>query len=101
MKAIESILFRSWWLILFCLACLGAYECSLQKWSADYKALKSQKTHLQNEKEKALMLQKKLQRQINSSSDPAWIELTLMKVLGLVPEGQIKVFIPSSTELQE
>lgn len=30
--------------------------------------------------------------EINSQSDPAWVELMLMKNLGLVPEGQIKVF---------
>lgn len=36
-----------------------------------------------------------LKRQIKSQNDPAWIELILKRDLGLVPEGQIKIyFVP-------
>lgn len=48
---------------------------------------------LQNEKEVSLKLQEELQLRINSHNDPEWIELTLMKNLGLVPEGQFKVYV--------
>ena len=43
---------------------------------------------------KEFLLEEKedLKLQINSQKDPAWIELTLMKGLGLVPEGQLKVY---------
>lgn len=35
--------------------------------------------------------QEELKWTIASFDDPAWIELTLMRCLGLVPEGEIKV----------
>lgn len=46
------------------------------------------------EKEKLLVLeeQKELCLQIQSQNDPAWIELILKKNLGMVPEGQVKVY---------
>lgn len=54
---------------------------------------------MQNEKQKALQKQQDLKWQINSQSDLAWIELTLMKGLGLVPEGKKKVFFyPSDNQ---
>ncbi len=43
-------------------------------------------------KAKNLELQQCLEQQINSQSDLAWLELTLMKGLGLVPENDQKVF---------
>ncbi|MCE2983850.1 MAG: hypothetical protein LW832_09830 [Parachlamydia sp.] len=54
--------------------------------------------HLQKEKRTALKRQEDLQLQINSQSDPAWIELTLMKGLGLVPEGEQKVYFQKRGE---
>ena len=44
-------------------------------------------------KQKDLIAREKndLDLKINSQSDPAWIELVLMKELGVVPEGKIKV----------
>lgn len=33
-----------------------------------------------------------LARQVNSQNDPAWIEIVLKKELGLVPEGQKKIY---------
>lgn len=51
-------------------------------------AMDEEKRILQQDKEDLLL-------QINSQSDPAWIQLTLMKGLGLVPEGQLKVYFYS------
>lgn len=42
-------------------------------------------------KKKASAEQEELMQQINSQSDPLWVQLILMKVLGLVPEGQKKI----------
>lgn len=47
-------------------------------------ALKEEKEHLQKKQELLVL-------QVQSSSDPAWIELVLKKELGLIPEGQKKV----------
>lgn len=87
-----SQLINWWWVLLFVLVCLMAYEHSASNKDRESASMIVQLNELQSEKEKALILNKELFRQINSQSDPAWIELSLMKVLGLTPEGQTKVF---------
>lgn len=47
---------------------------------------------LKQEKEKAIQKQNKLLLTINSQSDPAWVELVLFKELGLIPEGDTKIW---------
>lgn len=42
-------------------------------------------------KDVALAEKGRLELEIHSQSDPLWIQLALMKGLGLVPEGQRKV----------
>jgi hypothetical protein len=52
------------------------------------------KSHLEALKEEKNLKEKQnalLVLQIQSSSDPAWIELVLKRELGLIPEGQTKV----------
>lgn len=36
--------------------------------------------------------QQELILQIESQTDPAWVEMVLKRNLGLVPEGQVKVY---------
>lgn len=86
---------RSWWVVLFILGCYICYEQGLRKREADFVKLQQHFQDLQQEKVLAIRQQENLLMQINSQSDPDWVELTLMKGLGLVPEGQTKVlFIP-------
>lgn len=80
------------WPVLFMLACYLAYEHGMRTWSKEYAMLKSHYMELEEEKQKLLSIQEDLALQINSQSDPAWVELTLIKGLGLVPEGQTKVY---------
>lgn len=47
---------------------------------------------LKRDKIEANQLNEKLLKQINSQSDPAWVELTLIKVLGLIPENHRKIY---------
>lgn len=89
---IPCIFIRSWWVIAFFLICIISYEQGLKKRNVIYQQLTDQQLSLQKEKEEALLHQKNLQLQINSQSDLAWVELALMKGLGLVPEGQKKVY---------
>ena len=72
------------------------YEQGLKKRNTIYQQLTEQSAHLQIEKQKLLLRQQNLQLQINSQSDRAWVELILMKELGLVPEEQRKVYFHSS-----
>lgn len=89
---IHLIFRRSWWVIAFILACAIFYEHTLEKREHLYQQLTEKKHSLEAEKLYALKHQQNLQRQINSQSDLTWIELTLMKGLGVVPEGQQKVY---------
>lgn len=91
-KLIYTFFMRSWWVIAFALLCGILYEQGLKKRHDDYIRLSEHLQKLQQEKAEVLAQQQDLQMSINSQSDPAWIELTLMKGLGLVPEGQQKVF---------
>jgi hypothetical protein len=92
----REIFIRSWWVIAFLLLCAILYESGLKQKNRDFVLLNEQLVHLQNEKQKALRIQQDLKWQLNSQSDLAWIELTLMKGLGLVPEGFQKVFFYQS-----
>lgn len=84
--------FHSWWVVLTLLLCYFSYEHALKVHTKEYSKLHDQYKVMQQEKEDLLKLQAELNLQINSQSDPAWMELILMAGLGVVPEGQIKVF---------
>lgn len=88
----EKALINSWWVTVFIIVCYLCYEHGLAQKNNDFMKLESQHNELLKDKAIAEIERDKLQLQINSQSDPDWIELTLMKGLGLVPEGQIKVF---------
>lgn len=67
----------------------------MQKKALVAKALQEQLNRLNEQKEQLLVEHEDLVLQIQSQSDPAWIQLTLMKGLGLVPDGQMKIFFQS------
>lgn len=90
-KSLDECLFRTWWVIGFMLFCYLMYERGLLKRDQDFAKLHSQYLDMQNQYKQALLLQSNLLLQVNSQSDPEWVELTLMKGLGLVPDEQIKV----------
>lgn len=74
------------------------YEQGLKKRDLDYDKLHLQLVDLQQQKKEALSLREDLILQVNSQSDPAWVELVLMKGLGLIPEGQTKVFFTNKEQ---
>lgn len=83
---------RSWWVLAFLLICAIFYERGLKGRDEEFQKLREQQKQLEQAKEQALATQQDLKRQINSQSDPAYVELLLMKRLGLTPEDQQKVF---------
>ncbi len=91
-KVIISVFYRSWWVIAFSLFCGILYENGLKAREVHYQQLKEQLLQLQTEKQQSIERQKNLRLQINSQTDEAWQELTLIRVLGLVPENTQKVF---------
>lgn len=91
-RLFEGFVLSSWWVILFVNLCYISYEQAQGSRKNFYITLNNQLKTLTEEREKALCLQKKLVMQKNSQHDPAWIELTLMEKLGMVPDGYVKVF---------
>lgn len=96
-RVFEQLFLQSWWAILFGLISFMLFEQGMKTRDFEYAKLQEQFIDLERQKKEALALQDKLMLEINSQSDPAWVELMLMKGLGLVPEGQIKVFFDNST----
>lgn len=96
----EQFFKKSWWVILFGLVCYMLLEQGLKVRNQEYAKLQAQYVELEHQKKAMLSLQQKLLLEINSQSDPDWVELVLMKGLGVVPEGQIKVFFDHSMARQ-
>ena len=85
------MILKSWWLILFFLICLFAYDQASRKKEREKAHLRAKLTEVTAAKEEAAALKQELESKVASFDDPAWIEMTLMRGLGLVPEGQTKV----------
>ncbi len=95
-RTFYEVFLRSWWVIFFAIISYMLYEQSMKIRNIEYAKLQEHFMDLERQKKAALALQEKLLLEINSQSDPAWVELALMKGLGLVPDGQIKVFFDHS-----
>lgn len=84
--------FTSWgWVVAFVFTCLFSYSYAAKKKMEVYTTLSDRYQTLGQLKKTAWEDREDLMQQINSQSDPLWVQLILMKVLGLVPEGQIKI----------
>ncbi|MBS0604022.1 MAG: hypothetical protein JSS60_03180 [Verrucomicrobia bacterium] len=94
----RGAIYQSWWVLLFIAACSVVYFNSIGKKNEVIASLDKHLGALEGEKASLLQEKEDLLLQINSQSDPAWIQLTLMKGLGLVPEGQLKVYFYSDNE---
>lgn len=95
LKALEEVVFLSWWVILIAIFSYMWLENENKKQEKTFHALSTRLMELKNEKIYAQRKQELLLKQINSQSDPAWVELTLIKGLGLVPEHHKKIFFPN------
>lgn len=81
-----------WWVVTVLLVSFSIFTLASKKKYSEIKTLKSRVATLENQKVSASHEREDLLRQIDSQSDPAWIELILMKGLGLVPDGHKKVY---------
>jgi hypothetical protein len=77
-------------LFLVCLSFI--YFHGMHKKDLVYKELVSRKAFLEEQRSLAYLEQSELELLIKSYSDPASLEMVLMKGLGMVPKGQIKVY---------
>ncbi len=77
------------------------YLGAMQKKKKAESELKARFEALGQEKQALLEIQEELKLQIQSQNDPEWIQLTLMKEIGVVPEGQVKVYFEKQEEGKE
>ncbi len=101
-RLFEELILKSWWTIVFFLITLFAFDQASARRSREEILLRDKVASLTQKKHKAIELQDELEQIIASQNDPAWIELVLMKELGLVPEGNTKILIitPQATGRQ-
>ena len=85
-------LHRNWWVIAFMALCGVLYLHGVRQKNLTYREMSGRLQVLEKEKLLALAEQEELFLQIQSQSDPAWVEMILKRNLGLVPEGQTKVY---------
>lgn len=86
---------KNLWFIPLLLLTAIAYERGVKEISTQMEGLQHTKEEIDSQKKLALVRKESLERQIMSQSDPRWITLTLTRVLGVVPEGQTKVYFKS------
>jgi hypothetical protein len=77
---------------LFAFFTFAVYEQATYPLDRKIKKLEEKKEHLQEEIVVKQLEQDSLKLQIASWSDPGWLELVLMKNLGVVPEGYTKIY---------
>lgn len=89
---IGHFFFRFWWAILFVLFCYGFYIHGMEAKRKSYSELEQKALFLNEQLLTAQEIQKDLKLQIESQSDPAYVEMLIKKRLGMVSSGQVKVY---------
>ncbi len=100
-NSLKKELLNFWWVLFFALICFICYEQGIKVWRNQFNTLNAQLQDLQVAKSKALLQHERLQAQVQSQKDIHWIELTLIKELGVVPEGHKKVFFTKSDGIKK
>lgn len=80
------------WVVFFCLGVSFVYSQSMKKKKASLTEYAHLLVELEKTRESLFMDKEQLLLKIASQTDPAWIEMILMRDLGVVPEGYLKVY---------
>lgn len=80
-----------WWVALFCMASGALYFHAIKDKKNQVRELSFRLEEMEKEKILAFSDRENFRLQIDSQSDPSWIEMILMRDLGVVPEGWLKV----------
>lgn len=83
---------RSGWFFFLLGSTSMLYFYAMKQKTFAYKEMTLALHQLEQEKERALSLHDELVLQIHSQSDPAWVEMVLKRNLGMISEGQLKVY---------
>lgn len=92
MAKYKRILISSWWVGLFALISYLAYTIAAQRSEENILLLRLQLQNLLENKSNAIKLQKELLAEIDSYADTEWQEIILREELGLVGDGERKIF---------
>ena len=87
----RSVWYDWWWTVLFIALVVPAYLHVVKEKKMKVFELSNRFMEMTRERDLAFSLQENLQLQIDSQNDPSWIEMVLMRDLGVVPEGWLKV----------
>lgn len=85
--------FVQWgWFFAFLFVALFWMSGSMKGKALQMAELEGRLANISHSIQRSLAEKEELIREKNSQSDPLWVELVLMKKLGLVPSGQKKVY---------
>ena len=88
----DECVVKSWWIWLTLIVCFGMYEQGAYRLNRKILDLETEITQVKTKLALSCELQQELKQQVASFNDSAWIELVLIRALGLVPEGYQKVY---------
>ncbi len=91
-KLVDELFVRSWWVIVFVALNFCIFNPILKHLDSGENKLRASLSNLQLEKHASLNQKHHLELQLDSQGDPFWVEMILKKELGLVSEGQTKVY---------
>jgi len=80
-----------WWTVTFCLLIAGIYGQGMKKQRASLREATLRLSEIEHETLLAMEDKENLSLRLASQSDPAWIELVLLRQMGVVPDGFLKV----------
>jgi len=80
-----------WWVAAFCVSAFVAYTHMMQRRTTDCQKMATRLIELEQETRLAREEKETLALRLASQDDPAWIELILLRQMGVVPEGFLKV----------
>lgn len=90
-RLFDVLIVRSWWVILFLLTSLLIFDVTMRMRQEEEKRLLAKVTKIEEQLHHSRSLQHHLHAELASHDDPQWIELLLMRNLGLVPDGYTKL----------
>jgi len=80
------------WVVIFCLGVAFVYSQSMKKKRSSLVECAHLLTEIEKTRAELSKEKEQLHLKIASQADPAWIEMILMRDLGVVPEGYLKVY---------
>ncbi len=92
-RLFDVIILRSWWVILVLLCSLFFFDYAYQEQRFQEDRLLIKQHILTQRIYELQQHNRQLSDELNSQSDPQWIELLLMRDLGMVPKGVRKFLI--------